>query len=178
MKTEKGIHVDLIDASTRRVPLDVVTVDTIFVKMPHGNFEVRIVAPQPTNVAVRLDDVELVKCQVGQGMTFLKQSADGKPFRFTAPGKRSAAAPDTVSEGEPASPPAHTHGLVLVSVQLAEQAPTPTTAAVKADKAETVAFQMNPLREHLRVVAAQLHRVIAPEPLTPTGCSCCPQPGK
>lgn len=177
MKTNKGIFVDLIRASDGLKPLDVETGDTVFVRMPHGNFKVRIVTPQPADVSVHLDGTHLGEQKVAKGMTLIEQDQSGRPFRFAAPGTKPAAsttdggASQTTlfkDEAPDASLPlAPSHGLVMVSVKFSEQ------SGRKADKAENVFFQMNTPKDHANAVACNLHRIIPPEGITHSGCSCC-----
>ena len=177
MKTDKGIYVDLIRGRDGLKPLDVETDDTILVRMEHGNFQVRIFTPQPADVSVHLDGTLKAQTKVAKGLTLIDSSTDGKPFAFTKRGDK-AAASDTTAGGaqEPLfaegttdnlKPIADTHGLVMVSVKFSER------PGQKPDHSETVFFQMNAPQDHARTVAANLHRVIPPEGVTKSGCSCC-----
>jgi hypothetical protein len=181
MKTCKGIFVDLIEAATNLKPLEFETEDAIFVRMPYGQFRVRIVAPQLTDITITMDDVELLRTKVGPGLALLSVDADGKPFVFAAPGQ--AVAPPAAGDGDkqgllfelPAEgkPAATTHGFVIVAVKLADQAPSKQGPGVNGDKADLVFFQMNPPREHARALAANLHKVVPPEGITGSRCRTC-----
>lgn len=182
MKTCNGIFIDLIEGASGLKPLEIETEDVILVRMPHGPFRVRILAPQLTNVSVTVDGVERLATQVQPNqLTMLSTGSDGRPFTFGD--KPSVKATDQPLQ--PAlfaeAPPRDTremvapsHGLVIVSAQFAEQSASATAPGVKPGPAALVFFQMNTHREHLRAVAANLHRVIPPEGVARRRCSCCP----
>jgi hypothetical protein len=177
MKTDKGIYVDLIRARDGLKPLDVETDDTILVRMEHGNFKVRIHTPQPADVSVHLDGTLKLETKVAQGMSMIDRDKSGQPFSFTKRGDKPRASDTTSGDAqEPLfaegtadnqKPIAETHGLVMVSVKFSEQ------PGQKPDHSEAVFFQMNAPQDHARTVAANLHRVIPPEGVTKSGCSCC-----
>ncbi len=179
MKTDKGIHVDLISGVSGRKPLDFQTDRAIFVRMPHGQFSVRVVTPLPTNVAVSLDGVELLKTKVQpKQINLLSTDDEGNELRFDLPGE-SPARP--VKDGDrqdadtpkPAASLPKSNGLVLVSLQFAEQPKTKFGPARQAGETETVCFQMNAPGQHERALLANFNRIIPPEGVTQSGCSCC-----
>lgn len=179
MKTDKGIHVDLISGVTGRKPLDFQTDEAIFVRMPHGKFSVRVVAPLPTNVAISLDGVELLKTKVApKQINLLSADSDGNDLQFAPPGA-APIRPNKDDEAQAitvtAKPErlAETHGLVLVSVQIAEQPKSKFGPAIKAGEAETVCFQMNAPGQHERALLTNFNRIVPPEGVTDSGCSCC-----
>jgi hypothetical protein len=181
MKTDNGSHVDLISGVTGRKPLGFDTDDTVFVRMPHGKFSVRVVTPAPTNVEVTVDGVKKLKATVPAGqLNMLAADDEGGEFVFGPRGEKPVCQlKDEATEGgepacsQPAEPLADTHGLITVSVQFAEQPATKQGPAKKAGPTETVQFQMNQPGEHERALASNVHRLIPPEGVTKSGCSCC-----
>lgn len=179
MKTDKGIHVDLISGVTGRKPLDFQTGEAIFVRMPHGKFSVRVVAPLPTNVAISLDGVELLKTKVApKQINLLSTDAEGNELQFAPPGTAPVRSQKDDEEQDLVATPkperlAKTHGLVLVSVQIAEQPKSKFGPAIKAGESETVCFQMNAPGQHERALLTNFNRIIPPEGVTDSGCSCC-----
>jgi len=170
MKTSQGIHVDLICMANNQVPLGIETPETNFLRMPHGKFGVRIVTSRETEVTVHLGDKAVLSAKVEKGKALLTQSADGKAFEFTACGEQPVASSD---ETKAATTADANHGFVAVSVRFADETvvhgPQP-----KPDIAETICFQMNPPgSKHNACVASNLHRIIPPEGVSNSGCSCC-----
>jgi hypothetical protein len=180
MKTCNGIFIDLIEGESGLKPLEIETEDVILVRMPHGQFRVRVLSPALANITVTLDGAEVLATQVKPNqLTVLSTGSDGRPFTF---GDK----PSVKATDQPVQPAlfveapakdtremaAPSHGLVIVSAQFAEQGAT--APGVKPGPAALVFFQMNTHRDHLRAVAANLHRVIPPEGVTRRRCSCCP----
>jgi hypothetical protein len=174
MKTRQGIHVDLICMANNQVPLGIETPETNFLRMPHGKFGVRIVTSRDTEVTVHMGDKSVLSAKVQKGKALLTESADGKAFEFTGSGEQTVASPDETTTGTTAdTQSSDNHGFVAVSVRFADETvvhgPQP-----QSDIAETICFQMNPPgKKHNACVAANLHRIIPPEGVTHSGCSCC-----
>lgn len=181
--------VDLISGVTGRKPLDYRTEDTIYVRMPHGKFAVRVVTPHLANVAIAVDGVNVVKTQVPPKLVnMLDNDGQGNPLNFLSSEQKAqklaeAAAKQALPSAEQGSSPSaaqatpdtasSTDGLVMVSVQFAEQKQTAQSPGRKAGDTETVFFQMNPPGKHEFEMARNLLKVIPPEGVTNSGCSCC-----
>lgn len=171
MKTRQAIHVDLVCMANNEVPIGIQTPETNFLRMPHGEFGVRIVTPRETEVAVHFGDKQVLSAKVKKGTHLLTEDTDGNVFKFTARGDQPASADETTPAQQPASQT--DTGFVAVSVRFVDEkvvhGPRP-----RADVAETICFQMNPPGSaHNATVADNLHRVIPPEGVTHSGCSCC-----
>lgn len=193
MKTKNGIAVDVINAATGLKPLDLQLDNGItLVRLPHGQFRVRVHTPHLTEVEVNLDEVELTKVQVPAGVSTIERDSKGAFFAFnpaTTDNATPAAAQEVVVDGEPVAEGESTStgdekplsadkalgqptGFLAISVRFVEQAPVPGVVPPPSNT-EDVLFKLNEPREHARITAANFHRIVPAEPLTKPWCSCC-----
>lgn len=88
MRTENGISLEFFN--TADPDCAVLTAElqggSHLVRMPGGQFKVRILTPHPTDVVMSLDRQNLVQCQVPAGLSYIEKSQDGKPFIFNPSG--------------------------------------------------------------------------------------------
>lgn len=191
MQTKNGISVDVINAATGLKPLDLLLDNGItLVRLPHGQFKVRVHTPHATEVEVQLDEVELAKVQVPAGMNTIERDSKGAFFAFnpaTASNTTPAIAQEVeMPEGEPVEgePTADEKplpaaerlgqptGFLAISVRFVEQPPVPGVVPPPSNT-EDVLFKLNEPKEHARITAANFHKIVSPEPLTRPWCSCC-----
>ncbi len=190
MQTKNGISVDVINAATGLKPLDLLLDNGItLVRLPHGQFKVRVHTPHLTEVEVQLDDVELTKVQVPAGVNTIERDSKGAFFAFTPAttgNTTPAIAQEVETEGEPVEgeltadekplPAAQRlgqpTGFLAISVRFVEQAPVPGVVPPPSNP-EDVLFKLNEPKEHARITAANFHKIVPPEPLTKPWCSCC-----
>lgn len=150
--------------------------------VPHGKFGVKIYTPALTDVIVRLDNVKLLERRVDPGLTTLTTCADGTSFTFspdgvkaprqiaerpgqTAPVQEVPTDSDNTPAGqapaEPEGPYAPSQGLLIVQVRFAHVTP-PNSPELPPDDYAAVLIQMNPVRDHLAVMASVLSKVVRP----------------
>lgn len=183
MKTPKGIYVDIIDVKTGQKPLEFETDDTVFVRMSgYGDYKVRILSPELTEVVVTQDGAEVLNTRVPARQLTLLTREDGSALRFADPARAGDASPpsgdgpvqQTLFEiAQPAAPKPATNGLVVVSVRFADQPGSRGKPPVAGHRAHHCAFQLNTPRGHAQATADNLHRIIPAEGPTRRRCSCC-----
>lgn len=97
MRTENGISLEFFN--TANPDCAVLTAElqggSHLVRMPGGQFKVRILTPHPTDVVMTLDRQNLVQCQVPAGLSYIEKGQDGKPFIFNPSGSPVQLSPQT-----------------------------------------------------------------------------------
>jgi hypothetical protein len=194
MKTKSGLQVDLLDASTKRIPLGMnLSTGVAMLRLAHGAIGVRIISPAEARVTVRFDDKELVVKQVSEGTSFIYKDRSGAPLQHLPAdsGGDSAVALSVSDGGEEeevqdfsSTPPAEivssgqvrrssTHGLVVVSVYYNPEDPTVQVMDVE-NAHEHAVFQLYaPGEEYNRAVANHFDLIVPTGGITKPWCSCC-----
>jgi len=172
------IIVDLVKPSTlspdgwlKPIEFELTEPPTLYVRVPHGQFAVRVMSTADTEVMIHIDGVKVVDARVGKGIHIFSQDSDGRAFSYgdAAPAAETAAQEQKMllaSEEHDAC--VNTHGQVAVHVRFADEVdsagcPRP---GVSRDFAQPVFFQMNPPGAHEEALAGLLRRMKAPPKLS------------
>lgn len=85
MRTESGISLEIFNVANPDCAALSAELKggSHLVRIPGGQFKVRILTPHATDVVMTLDRNALVQCQVPAGLSYIEQSRDGKPFIFS-----------------------------------------------------------------------------------------------
>ncbi len=172
------IIVDLVKPSTlspdgwlKPIEFELNEPPTLYVRVPHGQFAVRVMSTADTEVMIHIGGVKVVDARVGKGIHIFSQDSEGRAFSYgdSAPTAETAAQEQQLLvANEEHDACANTHGQVAVHVRFADEvdaagSPRP---GVSRDFAQPVFFQMNPPGQHEEALAGLLRRMKAPQKLT------------
>jgi len=102
MRTENGISLELFNTANPECAVMTAELQggSHLVRMPGGQFKVRILTPHPTDVVISLDRQNLAQCQVPAGLSYIEKGPDGKPFIFNPDGAPVPLSTQTVAASE------------------------------------------------------------------------------
>lgn len=172
-----AIVVDLLKPSSlspdgwlKPVEFEISEPPTIYVRVPHGNFAVRIMTSSDAEVLVSVDGAEALKTTVTKGIHILDRDSQGRAFKFSpeaagepqgeSPKQATLFAADEVQESK------SSHGLVCVQVRFCDVQNGSAIPDVTPDFPYPLFFQMNPPGAHEETFAGLLSKLKTPEKLT------------
>ncbi len=102
MRTENGISLEFFNTANPECAVMTAELQggSHLVRMPGGQFKMRILTPHPTEVVMSLDRQNLVQCQVPAGLSWIEKGQDGKPFIFNPNGAPVPLSPQTTAASE------------------------------------------------------------------------------
>lgn len=172
------IIVDLLKPSTlspdgwlKPIEFELTEPPTLYVRIPHGPYAVRVMTSSDTEVMVHVDGVKVLEAKVAKGIHIFDRDSEGRLFSY---GDATPPAQDDVPEmvqqtlfgtDEEASC-VKTHGQVAVHVRFCDVTLGSVRPAVTPDFPQPVFFQMNPPGQHEEALASSLRRMKAPPKLT------------
>ena len=172
------IIVDLLKPSTlspdgwlKPIEFELTEPPTLYVRIPHGAYAVRVMTSSDTELMVHVDGVKVLEAKVTKGIHIFDRDSEGRLFNFgeaTPPAHNDV--PEMVqqtlfSTGEEASC-VKTFGQVAVHVRFCDIDNGTVRPDVTPDYPQPVFFQMNPPGEHEEALAGLLRRMKAPPKLT------------
>jgi len=137
------------------------------VKLPHY-VETALKIIEAGKSSVRSIPQPAPQTAVEDELSFSAVTKSGASSSFVAPADTIVASSDEKAAPTKRKP----HGFLSVFVKHVEQESVPGVVPPSYDEAR-VSFQLNAPEDHLKAVAANFHRVVAPEPTTRRWCSCC-----
>lgn len=172
------IIVDLLKPSTlspdgwlKPIEFEITDPPTLYVRIPHGPFAVRVMTSSDAELMVHVDGAKVLEKKVGKGIHVFDKDADGKPLYFgTAPAAAEGDGPQLVQETlfgtDEVAECVKTHGQVAVHVRFCDVDNGTATPDVTPDYPQPVFFQMNAPGDHEEACASLLRKMKAPPKLT------------
>lgn len=172
------IIVDLVKPSTlspdgwlKPIEFELNDPPTLYVRVPHGQFAVRVMSTADTELMIHIDGQKVLDTRVSKGIHIFERDSEGRPFAYgRAPvvGETPELEQQTLFGSDEEAECVKTHGQVAVHVRFADEqgpdgCPRP---GVSRDFSHPVFFQMNPPGEHEEALAGLLRRMKAPPKLT------------
>lgn len=170
------IIVDLLKPSTlspdgwlKPIEFEITDPPTLYVRIPHGRYAVRVMTSSDTEIMVHVDGTKVLETKVGKGIHVFDRSAEGELFNFGEPGESHGDGPELVQKTlfgtDEQAACVKTHGQVVVHARFCDIDTGTPRPAVTPDFSQPVFFQMNPPGAHEEEFASLLRKVKAPPKL-------------
>lgn len=168
------IIVDLLKASSaspdgwlKPIEFEIAEPPTLYVRVPHGRFAVRVMCSSDAEVLVSVDGTEALKTKVGKGIHILDRDSQGRFFQFSdQPAVDKSVKQESLFADDSAPDSCSSHGLVCVQLRFCDIDNGLGRPDITPDFPYPVYFQMNPPGAHEEAFAGLLSKLKKPARLT------------
>jgi hypothetical protein len=167
-RPDDKIIVDLIKPSTlspdgwlKPLEFEITQPPTLYVRMPHGQFAVRVISSSQAEVKVSVDGASVLQAQVGKGVHVFDKDAEGRLFNFSNTPAAANVQP-TLFDNDEQAECTQTHGEVAIQVRFCDVG----SSSDKSEFMDPIYFQMNAPGDHEEALASLLSKMKAPPKLT------------
>jgi hypothetical protein len=172
------IIVDLLKPSTlspdgwlKPIEFEITDPPTLYVRVPHGRYAVRVMTTADAEVLVHVDGVKAIEAKVTKGIHIFDKDSEGNFFTHGETTARAASeGPELVQQTlfgtDEVAECVKTHGQVSVHVRFCDVTTGNGKPILTPDFQQPVFFQMNAPGAHEEACASLLRKLKAPPKLT------------
>ena len=177
LRPGEHIIVDLVKPSTltpdgwlKPIEFAIDSPPTLFVRVPHGRYAVRVMTTADTEVMIHVDGNKSLRSKVAKGIHYFDKDEAGNFFNFGEAPAAEGVGPELVQQTlfgtDEEAMCVKTHGQVIVHVRFCDITTPAGSQIVPPDFEQPVFFQMNQPGAHEEVTASMLSKMKAPPKLT------------